>query len=199
MNFFNRLIILTIGFIVLSTSLVSALSCHYTGFPENNPKITGPSITSSNIMEALDGDTVELTGHLNYLLETVPERLGKYCRQEFIHPIFVDSNHEFILLRNLSSFKSEILKCVEPPIPFGEMNDTMHMRRPLNWEHQIQQCEVTLTGKFAYEENPLFQMEGVRRTWLPNTSPMDNTYLLYLDVKDVTILKQTLLRKALND
>ena len=199
MSAFYKLIIITLSFIFLSTSWVSALSCPRVERPENNPKITGPMISSGNIMKALDGHTVELSGYLNYILENVPERPMSSCKMQFMHPIFVDKNHEFILLRDLSNFEPEITNCVEPPVPFSKNDDAVYVKRPINWEHQIKQCEVTLIGKFAYKENPLFEIADINYTWFPTPFPMNNAHLLYLDVKDIKILKKTLLRKDLND
>ena len=62
MSAFHKLIIITVSFIVLSTSWVFALSCSPILHPDNNPKITGPMVSSGNIMKALDGHTVELIG-----------------------------------------------------------------------------------------------------------------------------------------
>ena len=53
--------------------------------------------------------------------------------------------------------------------------------------------------KISYKENPLFEIADINYTWFPTPFPMNNAHLLYLDVKDVSVLKKTLLRKDLND
>ena len=103
MSSFHNLIMITLSFIVLSTSSVSALSCPRVERPENNPNITGPMISSGNIMKALDGHTVELSGYLNYILVNVPERPMTSCKIQFIWYIFMEENVFKVSLGSINS------------------------------------------------------------------------------------------------